>query len=418
MSMLSFKKLTSRQASDPTFPTSLAEEVKKPVHVKPASVASHISVLASGLPELDTLLLPGGIPLSSSLLLEEDKYKVFTSCIVRLFGSQGLLHDQHVFYLAAPQTPFESKEKVLKRWPGTLSEMTLKQPSLQSEEQKRNITSADHLKPTSDAQDRMKIAWRYERSIPSSFNMLANPSSSSASSSFSTSFDLSTSLQQQNPSYFTKLTYASLCPASSEDTKMSSSTLTDLLVSIDHFLGKVSKADKQATSPCRVIIESFGGSLWNRWQEDELILWLDRLVRKMKKTKAVLLLTYSLSYLQCKGYRTLLDALYHMGDCILCVHEDKGVGDNGSKGKYRQEGSMKFVKPMYWSHVAPWIPCHTLWRVVMNKRKLSVEVYSLPPEGLEDDRPSRSSSKSLFAGPQQQVGCGTSLTSSSSPIDF
>lgn len=105
--------------------------------VRPSPLDGRVTI-STGTPTLDSLLAGhSGLPLGTSLLLEENGTTDYAGALIRLYAAEGLVqgHSVHIVGLG---------DRWGRELPG-LVEVT---------EKERNSQKAD---------DRMKIAWRYER---------------------------------------------------------------------------------------------------------------------------------------------------------------------------------------------------------------------------------------------------------------
>lgn len=101
-----------------------------------------VSTTSTGLSSLDSLLrLGAGLALGSSLVIEEDGTTDYAGAILRCFASEGVLQGHKVFIAAA------------EHWGAGL-------PGIAVEKVKREKISE---KEKTAADERMKIAWRYEK---------------------------------------------------------------------------------------------------------------------------------------------------------------------------------------------------------------------------------------------------------------
>ena len=121
----------------PTSTTSApAQDVRLP-GIRPSAVDGR-PVTSTGSPNLDSLFAGhGGLPLGTSILIEESGTTDYAGALLRFFVAEGLMQDHHVHIVAL-------HEMWRRDLPGLATESTRKsQEAVQD--------------------DKMKIAWRYER---------------------------------------------------------------------------------------------------------------------------------------------------------------------------------------------------------------------------------------------------------------
>ncbi|XP_040416417.1 elongator complex protein 4 isoform X1 [Cygnus olor] len=114
-------------------------------------------LLSSGLPSLDGVL-GGGLAVGTLLLIEEDKYGVYSNLLFKYFLAEGVVCGHDLFVASAMERP----DNILKKLPAPLLDDTHRS-------ELREVTPAK----SEDFQDSMKIAWRYEN-LP---KMEASPTS-------------------------------------------------------------------------------------------------------------------------------------------------------------------------------------------------------------------------------------------------
>lgn len=125
-----------RQAS--TSETQSGPATNLPPGVKPSSLTSH-PITSTGCASLDSLLGGhGGLAIGSSLFIEESGTTDFTGALLRFFAAEGICQG-HVLHVVG----------VGEGWVRELPAVAEENPT------ERRTTSPDD--------DRMKIAWRYEK---------------------------------------------------------------------------------------------------------------------------------------------------------------------------------------------------------------------------------------------------------------
>ncbi|KAG7194741.1 uncharacterized protein KQ657_004420 [Scheffersomyces spartinae] len=162
--------------------------------IRPSIVTSQPTV-STGSSDLDKLLLHSGIPLGCSLIVEESSTTDFASVLVRLFVSQGVLHNRiddgnvqlcHLVVVGMPQSwandlpgPYKGTSKEQKKLKIKENEQKISVSNLSNIQTERQRTGGSDL----------KIAWRYGLNKPekeSSDQMVETETYSN----YSTQFDL------------------------------------------------------------------------------------------------------------------------------------------------------------------------------------------------------------------------------------
>ena len=113
--------------------------------VRPSPLTSH-PVTSTGTPSLDDILGGhGGLVLGSSLLIGEHETTDFAGALLRYYAAEGILQG-HVVHVVGMGEPW------VRELPGVAD----------AKYQKKDTPASDKAADGA-AQDRMKIAWRYER---------------------------------------------------------------------------------------------------------------------------------------------------------------------------------------------------------------------------------------------------------------
>lgn len=116
-------------ASKPSIPA--------PVGVRPSPLDGRVTI-STGTPTLDSLLAGhAGLALGTSLLVEENGTTDYAGALLRYFAAEGLVQGHHVHVVGV-------REKWGRELPGL-------------------VGAAEKREKVQNADDRMKIAWRYEK---------------------------------------------------------------------------------------------------------------------------------------------------------------------------------------------------------------------------------------------------------------
>jgi elongator complex protein 4 len=147
---MAFRKRNVGIGRQPVSPASpVAVEAPTPVEqlpgVRPSPLTSH-PVTSTGAPSIDGLLGGhGGLALGSSLLIGEHDTTDFAGALLRYYAAEGLLQG-HVVHIVGVG------EGWVRELPGLADARYMRK------QEQEKATDTDKA-----AQDRMKIAWRYER---------------------------------------------------------------------------------------------------------------------------------------------------------------------------------------------------------------------------------------------------------------
>lgn len=116
------------------------QPVTRAAGVRPSAVDGRLT-MSTGTASLDeTLAGHSGIPLGTSLLLQESTTTDFGGIVLRYFASEGLVQGHQVHAIGVPEA-----------WKASLPGLAAKQD-----------TSSKKAQPSQGSDERMKIAWRYE----------------------------------------------------------------------------------------------------------------------------------------------------------------------------------------------------------------------------------------------------------------
>jgi len=115
------------------------------------SLYTHHLLTSTGVPDLDQLV-GGGLPIGTILMIEEDFSGGIAKLLLKYFLSEGVIHKHALSVSGLTQSP----ESIVQNLPSIVEESH----KVSSE------TSAEKTVPSGDADDRMKIAWRYQKNSP------------------------------------------------------------------------------------------------------------------------------------------------------------------------------------------------------------------------------------------------------------
>ncbi|KAF6103193.1 elongator acetyltransferase complex subunit 4 [Phyllostomus discolor] len=111
------------------------------------SVRNGQLLVSTGLPALDQLL-GGGLAVGTVLLIEEDKYNVYSPLLFKYFLAEGIINGHTLLVASAKENPAD----ILQELPAPLLDDNCKKEF--------DEDAGDHKAP--DSNIKMKIAWRYQ----------------------------------------------------------------------------------------------------------------------------------------------------------------------------------------------------------------------------------------------------------------
>ncbi|CDK29862.1 unnamed protein product [Kuraishia capsulata CBS 1993] len=180
--------------------------------VKP-SVFSSVPTISTGSADLDRVLGHDGLPLGQSLLLEENGTTDFSSTLLKLFASQGIIHNRldpqrpntHIVVIG----PDQSWAKAL---PGLYKGSSREQKKMQIQQNETKISVSNLSNENAPNRD-MKIAWRYGGAKEAK----NNDTSVSTHPNYTHTFDITSSLIPSPNS--SEITYLSIGDSLQSTTK-------------------------------------------------------------------------------------------------------------------------------------------------------------------------------------------------------
>ncbi|KAM9014974.1 elongator complex protein 4 isoform 1-T1 [Ara ararauna] len=204
-------------------------------------------LLSSGLPSLDCVL-GGGIAVGTLLLIEEDKYGLYSNLLFKYFLAEGVVCGHDLFVASAKEHP----DSILKELPAPLLD-----------EQRNELGEEATAVKSEDFQDSMKIAWRYQN-LP---KMEASPTTSTK---FGHYYDISKTMSSE---LFQLIKWHSfylpeeLCLQPTVKTCNMNSAYGRLLLSIQRIISQEgfdgSDPQKKQKNILRIGIQSLGSLLWD-----------------------------------------------------------------------------------------------------------------------------------------------------------
>lgn len=303
-----------------------------------------------GVPEIDVLLLPGGgIPFGSLLAIFCDRDHEFSNVFKTLFLAQGIIENQKTCLWYAKSSPEYLACTLASLWKALPNKR--KRESLRSSSASSSFSSSSLSAGTvPNSAEKLNIAWRYQ-----SIN-------SSAAGDFATHshFDLTfLTLKEEYANRQDLLVLQPLDPSASD------------------FLDGLEKLPPSS----RIVVDLSCTSVeWSpilalRFQRAKAI------VERMKHIMLVLLPSEDLCLpsfrLQASYFSDILFSFEMIA--VAFGPKDKTVGATSKKG------FLKIKKPMAWKgRVSPFLPStNYVWQLVLEKKHLFIEPFSIPPEAGE-----------------------------------
>lgn len=143
--------------------TPFQEEIAKNPGVRPSIITSQ-STISTGCPDLDKILMHQGLPLGSSLLIEESGTTDFASILLRVFASQGIMHnriekDQINCHVVVVGLGNQWAKDLPGLYKGTSKEQ--KKAKIIENESKVSVSNLSNSGSNTRNEKDLKIAWRY-----------------------------------------------------------------------------------------------------------------------------------------------------------------------------------------------------------------------------------------------------------------
>ena len=174
--------------------------------VKPSSVLSNISCISTGTKDIDTILVHGGLPTNTSLLIEEDGSTDFSGVLIKKFVAEGIVQNRrtgklinHCIVIGMDSTFGNELPDV---YAGNRKER--KKKLVKEQEGKLSVSNIN-------AGNELKIAWRYRKDIAdatSNMNTAIRELDESKYPEYNHQFDLTTSIRPSPDS--SEITYIPL----------------------------------------------------------------------------------------------------------------------------------------------------------------------------------------------------------------
>ncbi|KAL5516573.1 hypothetical protein EMCRGX_G001946 [Ephydatia muelleri] len=348
------------------------------------------ALISTGVPSLD-VLLGGGLPVGSVMLVEEDTFGQYSRMLLKYFLAEGVTCGHSLFVASASEEP----SGILKDLPAAAAEGdddTPLPPTINEEEESSGTTEP------------LQIAWRYQ-SLPKV--------QSSFSSRFGHNFDLTRRMEQSRLDMVHKVQFdAAQHPSSSSgvlyrELKNSiQETISKGLFSLDE------AAASQQANVLRVAIESIGSALWLEegggvTAEGSIATALPRFLHSLRGTcrasYAVAMVTVPVHLFQDIAYTRRLERL-----CDGVVRLESFAGSDKERSPLYKEyhGLFHLVKLPKLNSLTCHLPDTLSLAFKLKRKKFTIEKLHLPPD------------LSGTANRVQQDGCHQANPRNSHPNDI
>ena len=356
--------------------TALQNNNKAPSFKKEKSLSLTKALHSTGIPSFDSLLLSGGLPTGSLMVLYKDENSHFSKLLKNLFlaaglyeAGEGLVWNAEVGVDASfscgevdplsPEVKLERADNLWKELPGKKETMIHRATSNLS----APITTSSQPRSTND----LTIAWRYH-ALPT---LMSSDSSHPSMTSVSSAFDLNTRLSIQSPQLRSRIItrHFPVC-LRSLDSFAKSAVIAAILTCIENL-----------PDDSRVVLEFY-------FLERELYVFLTRLklLIQSKDICALLLFPNPSSYQESDK---ISSAFNYTSDFVFSLYPHSPSTSNGHSGSRSQlaiEGLLKVNRPLLkglsnspsFASSLSSATITTLWQMIQEKRQLYIQPYTEP----------------------------------------
>ncbi|KAI8915628.1 Elongator complex protein 4 [Gorgonomyces haynaldii] len=350
---------------------------KKQEHPKGTKISTtNGQILTStGVASLDELL-GGGLPLSSLILLKEDRFTGYALVLLRYFLAQGVAHGHSV----ALATMDIEAEAMMQELMGIVENKT----ESSVEEDADYVPAMPGVRGSvgrsmgrlREADDKMHIAWRYQH-LPQFTTQL---SLSQRDTAYCHTFDLTKRMQQQ---------YLENVPVSLNDDKnLSKNILETLLDRFKQMLQDPRHIQGQGKSMLRIGLHSICSSGWEQVKKEEWAKFLNELKILMRERHCVCMVTVPAHlYGDFHGLKSdpMIRQLEHIADSVLEIESFAGsphpVNEQYTSDYHGLIHPHKLFRQYSYHHTTRLsnVELHSLGFKLRRKR-FTVETFHLPPE--------------------------------------
>ncbi|CAG8578754.1 4823_t:CDS:2 [Dentiscutata erythropus] len=342
-------------------------------------------LLSTGVPSLDDILTfqCGGLPIGTILLIKEDKHTGYSKLLLKYFLSQGIASGHHVLFSSTEEDP----SNFIKGLPWITND------------------DSNDLDDKAEADDKMKIAWRYKemkkfesgiKTTPTIFKNKQIPITGSQRQEqpFCYTFDLTKSIPQQSiDSASITLVDATKWADEQHDESMYDKLLSEIRRVIDqnHFSSSATPSTGVEKNALRIGIHSIASPLWNSNSPHDLYRFFHALRGLLRNSSGLSVITipahlYTSNLEPCSFIRRI----EHISDAVVELESFAGSSatvNNVYSASYH--GLFHVHKlPTINSLISPSVKLSILsggggnnLGFKLRRKKFSIETFHLPPEG-------------------------------------
>ncbi|XP_038064148.1 elongator complex protein 4-like [Patiria miniata] len=344
-------------------------------------------LVSTGVPSLD-FLVGGGLAVGTVLLIEEDTYGSYAQLLLRYFLAEGVMTGHSLFVASADDKP----QTILKNLPCPVEDDPVKK-------------SAEAIKSNEgamSAEDRMKIAWRYEH--------LPKHQSTPSTHRFGHFYDLSKSMPDDRLS-----NVACHCLHMTDESCVSSPPYRRLFQQMEKQIldGGFSLLQKQSSNRniLRLAVHSLGSPLWgeelsttqhDRHQGAELCQFLHALRALIRNSLAVCVITMPTHLFTDVAVTRRLERL-----CDTAIELESFAGSEKEKNPvYKEYHGLFHIKQLpRLNSLTGHMPDTMDLAFKLKRKKLTIEKLHLPPELPETV--SRTQEDPVPRAIAPSIGCGS-----------
>lgn len=363
-----------------------------------ASFHNNQLLVSSGVPSLD-IVLGGGIPLGSLLLVEEDTYNTFSNLLLRYFVAEGVLCKHGLVLLTAD----ENADNIIKRLPAPLDQDTSQQEQNQKENQGKES-------------DELKIAWRYK-------NVPSVQESSIKALQFGHYYDLTKIMGEESLSAMDmKCLYVNSYQKKDKSDISTNNKIHPAYKKIVKDLQEIITQGNYSTSSTqhnrnilRVAIQSLGSPLWPTNEDTTSLTWLLVALRAvLRSALAVCVVTVPPNYFDDP---VLMRRMEQCADNAVYLESFAGSEKEKNPVFKDYDGLLHIKKKGRINCIAGQEIDISDWAFKLKRKKFAIEKLHLPPDLSETANRAQLDTKKIEIQSGQRL-CGAGGRSSNTSIDF
>ncbi|KAM0746555.1 PAXNEB-domain-containing protein [Meredithblackwellia eburnea MCA 4105] len=268
-----------------------------------------LALLSTGLTSLDDIL-GGGIPLSTSILIEQDTPTAYADLLLNFWIAQGLEcnHETVVVTSGVDATP----EDIVKILPG------LEGASSEGPKETKGPKDAAEGGGGSGASDKMKIAFRYEHMKQHAVSVSEPSATPSNGDTYCSLFDLTTtrplrSSDKQLLHLINASTFTSHDDRSSDPYEGVLERLSSIITEGGYSIQSDSTKPKKVL---RIAISAFSSPAWGPASPQSLYIFVNRLRRLLRSSSASALITFPAHLFRPRN-ASLVNRIEHASDGVI-----------------------------------------------------------------------------------------------------